>query len=93
MFSRTPDKSNKIISNKFFSVNLLPVFNAIEKDYFELDSFVVYHCIKGKVVIKTAENKDVVLKNGETVLIPAALKSVSIIPEEYSEILETYVEV
>lgn len=93
LFSRSPDKSNKIISNKFFSVNLLPVFNTIVKDYFELDSFVVYHCIKGKVVIKTAENKDVALKKGETILIPAAIKTVTIVPEEYSELLETYIEI
>lgn len=92
VFSRNPDKSNKIISNQYFSVNMLPVMNTVVKDYYELDSFVVYFCINGKLSIKTTGNDDVILKKGETVLIPAAINTVTIIPSEYSELLEVFLE-
>jgi mannose-6-phosphate isomerase len=92
VFSRNPDKSNKIISNQYFSVNMLPVMNTVVKDYYELDSFVVYFCINGKLSIKTIGNDDVILKKGETVLIPAAINTVTIIPSEYSELLEVFLE-
>lgn len=92
LFSRNPDMSNKIISNQYFSVNFLPVMNTVVKDYYELDSFVVFFCINGKVKIKTTGNDDVILKKGETVLIPAAINNVTIIPEEYSELLEVFLE-
>lgn len=92
LFSRNPDKSNKIISNQYFSVNLLPVMNQVIKDYYSLDSFVVYFCINGKVSVKTIGNDDVIIKKGETVLIPAAINSVTIVPQEYSELLEIFLE-
>lgn len=92
LFSRNPDKSNKIISNQYFSVNLLPVMNPVIKDYYSLDSFVVYFCINGKVSVKTIGNDDVIIKKGETVLIPAAINSVTIVPQEYSELLEIFLE-
>lgn len=92
LFSRNPDKSNKIISNQYFSVNMLPVMNTVVKDYYELDSFVVYFCLNGKVNLKTTGNDDVILKKGETVLIPAAINAVTIFPEVYSELLEIFLE-
>jgi len=86
-----PDKSNKIIQNEFFTVNFLPVMNILSKDYYELDSFVVYFCINGKLVIKYDEDM-ITIEKGETILIPADLKSLTLIPEQYSELLEIYIE-
>ncbi len=90
-FSHFPDKSNKIIQNEFFTVNFLPVMNTLVKDYYELDSFVLYYCINGGITIITEGNENVKIKKGETVLIPAAIKSLSIRPDLYSEILEIYI--
>lgn len=91
-YSKIPDKSNQIVQNKFFTVNYLPVMNLLSKDYYELDSFVLYFCINGKVNIKCNDNVTTIEK-GETVLIPADLKSVVLIPEQYSELLEIYIEI
>jgi mannose-6-phosphate isomerase len=90
-FSKLPDQSNPIIKNDLFTVNFLPVMNILSKDYYELDSFVLYYCINGEVNIKC--NDEVTsLGKGETVLIPADLKSVVLIPVQYSELLEIYIE-
>ncbi len=90
-YSRNPDKSNKIIKNSNFTINYLPVMNSLEKDYFNIDSFIIYYCIKGELIIK-CNNKTESLKTGETVLIPAALKNIVLIPKTYTEMLEIYLE-
>jgi len=41
-YSRNPDKSNNILKNTNFTVNFLPVMNSLDKDYFNIDSFVIY---------------------------------------------------
>ena len=92
-FSKKADNQNKIISNQFFTLNYIPIMNEIQKNYYNLDSFVVYFCVNGKVQIKTPSNKTETLSKGETILIPAAIKDVNIIPEIYSEIIEIYKEV
>jgi len=92
-FSKKADNQNKIISNQFFTLNYIPIMNEIQKNYYNLDSFVVYFCVNGKVQIKTPSNKTETLSKGETILIPAAIKDVNIIPEIYSEIIEIYIEV
>lgn len=90
-FSKTPNSQNSIISNEFFTLNYLPLMNETQKDFYDLDSFVVYFCINGKIRIKTPGNKDEYISKGETVLIPAIIKNISLIPEIYSEIIEIYI--
>ena len=90
-YSRNLDKSNEIIKNSNFTINYLPVMNSLEKDYFNIDSFIIYYCIKGELIIKY-NNKTETLKTGETVLIPAALKNIVLIPKTYTEMLEIYLE-
>jgi len=82
-YERKPDKSNQIIKNKHFTINFLPVMNSLEKDYYQLDSFVVYYCINGELIIKYADD-NTVIKAGETILLPASLKNVVLIPKIYT---------
>lgn len=90
-YERKPDKSNQIIKNKHFTINFLPVMNSLEKDYYQLDSFVVYYCINGELIIKYADD-NTVIKAGETILLPASLKNVVLIPKIYTELIEVYLE-
>lgn len=90
-YKSKPDKSNQIIRNQHFTINYLPVMNNIERDYYELDSFVLYYCVNGEIIIKTDDNA-IELKSGETILIPAVFKSVFLIPKTYSELVEVYLE-
>ena len=88
-FNRKPDKSNQIIKNELFTINFLPVMNNLERDYFELDSFVIYYCVNGEIIIKYRDNTETI-KAGETILIPAEIKAITLIPTTYSEIIEVY---
>ncbi|MBO7571782.1 MAG: mannose-6-phosphate isomerase, class I [Bacteroidales bacterium] len=88
-FTRMPDHSNPIVDCKCFTTNYLPVMNSLLKDYSNLDSFVIYHCVHGQVTIKTADSEEI-LNEGESILIPACIDEVVLIPIKYSELLEVY---
>ncbi len=83
---------NKVtnLAQEIFTVNLLHFTHAIGRDYTPLDSFVVYMCVEGACMLKTAEI-ETPLQKGETVLIPASIGEVSIYPQTAEvKLLETY---
>ncbi len=90
-YERKPDNSNKILKSENFTLNFLPIMNNLEKDYYNIDSFVIYYCVKGELIIKTGEDITT-LKTGETVLIPAMIKNVSLHPKTYTELIEVYLD-
>ena len=63
----------------------------VEKDYIELDSFVIYMCLEGNFTLVYDVDKTVKVNKGETILVPAILKNLFLIPETEAEILEIYI--
>ena len=90
-FSRMPDHSNQIVECKYFTANYLPVMNSLLKDYSNIDSFVIYHCVHGQLSIKTEVGEET-LNEGETILIPACIDEVVLIPIKYTELIEIYMD-
>lgn len=87
------DKINcftKCVSNKFFTVNILKFNKEIQKDYSNTDRFNVYICTKGNFKLEYSGN-EINVSFGETVLLPATISDIKLIPEEESELLEVYV--
>lgn len=92
-YSKLNNKTNEIIANEHFCINYLSVNTICNRDYFHLDSFVIYFCIEGSLIIDYGEDK-ISLVKGETILIPAAIKSINIIPENNkTELLEIYMDI
>jgi len=60
------------------------------KDYSELDSFVIYVCIEGKIRVEAGSSIES-LKKGEVLLIPATAGKVILSPSEQSGILEVFI--
>ena len=89
-YSQDIDQKNQIIENENFTINFLPIVSPQKRDYYDLDSFVIYFCINGSLKIMYGEEY-VEMKKGETVLIPAELKIITLIPDTYSELVEVYV--
>ncbi len=78
------------LTQDIFTTNLLHFNQPVERDYMPLDSFVVYMCLEGTVIIQTDGNETSLCK-GETVLIPAAIGEVKLIPNTKEvKLLETY---
>ena len=82
--------SASLLKEAFSSVNLIHLNQPIEKDYSELDSFVIYLCTDGLFNLKTNEYT-INVKKGECVLIPSIVDFVQIYPEYHAEILEVYI--
>lgn len=82
----------QIISCPYFTTNIIKFDKNIEKDYIDIDSFVVYMCIEGSFTIKTSDQYTTHLKKGETVLIPAVVKNLELLPDKYSEVLEVFID-
>ncbi len=90
-YSVERNKSTEIVSCNYFTTNILEFDTRIEKDYFQLDSFVIYICLEGDFEIEYDE-KTVPISKGETVLIPASLDAYQLNPlSEKVKMLEVYI--
>ncbi len=84
------NESANIASCEYFTTNFLPVEGQVEKDYSNLDSFVIYMCVSGKAEIAVNGNSEVI-EQGQTVLVPAKNKEVSI-SSKNAELLEVFIQ-
>lgn len=87
-YEKTSNQSNPMVSCQYFTTNFLKVDKALQKEN-TYDSFVIYICVEGEAEIKTANHSEVV-KKGETILLPAALRSYQILSQG-ATLLEVYV--
>ena len=85
------NNTNQILTCDFFTVNIIPLNKVLEKDYYEIDSFIIYMCMEGSLIIHSAENVPSSLKKGETVLLPAGLNNIRLEPHGSAIILEVYI--
>ncbi|GGH39734.1 mannose-6-phosphate isomerase [Mangrovimonas yunxiaonensis] len=87
-YGKTKNKANKMVACSYFTTNYLEVEGLLHKENHN-DSFLIYICVEGKAEILT-EEKTVAVKAGETVLLPAALKTFKIKAEK-AKLLEVYI--
>lgn len=76
---------------KYFTTNLIDMDTTMTRNFEELDSFVVYICMDGKAVITDDNGYEIHVHQGQTVLIPACTKSVTIAPAPQAKFLESYI--
>ena len=85
------NQSVELVKCKYFTTNILEFNQPIEKDYFELDSFVIYIILEGNFELNTSAGTEK-LSKGETVLIPAEINSVKLNPKSASvKLLEVFI--
>ena len=85
------NKSSEIISCNYFTTNFLQFNNLIEKNYNQLDSFIIYMNLEGEFEVKYGD-KSVKINMGETVLIPANLETFQLKPlTKEVKTLEVYI--
>lgn len=80
---------NNLVSCEYFTTNLLKIDGAITRNFGAIDSFVVYMCLEGSLLIESEGGK-VIVNKGETVLIPAAIDEVGFTPDQSATLLEVY---
>jgi len=83
------NESTLLLESDYFTTNLIHFNQEIIRSYSDIDSFVVHMCIEGTFEIEINGEKTSV-KKGETVLIPAIINEVKLIPDEETELLEVF---
>lgn len=76
---------------KYFTTNLMDVDATMTRDFKDLDSFVVYICMEGKASLKDDKGNEIFVHQGQTVLMPADTKGVTISPAPKAKFMETYI--
>jgi mannose-6-phosphate isomerase len=84
------NKTENLVSCDFFTTNILHFSKAVEKEYYLIDSFVVYICTDGQFQIRWDGNTEKVTR-GETILLPAMIKEVTLEPQGEARLLEVYI--
>lgn len=84
------NSSVSIIQSEFFNISKLVLDTPIHKSYIQIDSFVVYMCTEGEVHFFTERDHEFIVA-GESILIPAVITDVDIVPKGKSELLEIYI--
>ncbi len=88
-YSGNLNRPVELVKSAAFTTRLISFDSELESDYVFVDSFVVYMCISGSATIAYPGGKEK-LKTGETVLLPAELNGVTLIPDGFCSLLETY---
>ncbi|MDR2684638.1 MAG: class I mannose-6-phosphate isomerase [Prevotellaceae bacterium] len=81
---------NSVIKNEFFTAKILDFNQKIELDLSEIDSFVLL-CAVEKSFVCVYKNENFYVNYGETLLIPAEINCVALIPSTSAKILEVFI--
>lgn len=73
----TPHKDEpvELVSCPYFTTSVYNLTESMTMDYSELDSFVIYICMKGSCTVTDNEGNCISLKAGESVLFPATTQT------------------
>lgn len=87
-YSKEENTSNAMVSCPYFTTNYIAVTSCLKKENTH-NSFLIYICVEGSVTITTPNGTETLIK-GETILLPAAIKTFQI-DASYAQLLEVYV--
>ncbi len=89
-YSSSENASSLLVQCPYFTTNIIELTQEKIQEYHQLDSFVVYMCVEGGVTLQT-EAGYLTLAKGETVLIPAVIEEVKLMPNPQAKLLEIYI--
>lgn len=84
------NSSANIAECEFFTTNLQWIDRAVMKNYESIDSFIIYICVEGSFNVRWNKNSEEI-SLGETVLIPATLRELTLEPTPEAKLLEVYI--
>ncbi len=84
------NKTNLLVKSPFFVTNSIILDQSLQKNYEELDSFVIYIVIEGGMKLKW-DNEEMPLTKGEAVVVPNVIDVVTLLPDKHVKLLEVYV--
>ncbi len=79
-----------LVECDYFTTNMIRFDAPVTRNFGTIDSFVVYMCLDGSMTIESYGEKTIVQK-GDTILIPASINEIGLIPNSEVTLLEVYV--
>ena len=92
VYTESRDAVVSLVECPFFTTNELKLTKPFRRDYSGIDSFRVYMCLDGQCCFLSPAGQGIFLHQGESLVVPASIKEVSILPDENAKLLESYVE-
>lgn len=91
-YKKVYNVATEVVDSPYFTTNIVSLKNKslLPVNHLDKDSFVIYMCVDGCVEI-LIETESKTIKMGETILVPACIKNLTIKSEEKSELLEVYI--
>ena len=90
-YTRTTNEVVPMVKCPYFTTSICDLTAPIERDYSALDSFIIYVCVAGRaLLVDNTTQQTTPIRMGETVLVPAETKTVSIIPDDKVKLLEVF---
>lgn len=84
--------SVKLVDCQYFTTNILELSNSAERDFTDIDTFVIYCCLDGECTL-TWEDQNILIEKGDSVLVPALIHNFTLSANNGSKVklLEVYV--
>ena len=85
------NQSVKLVECPYFTTSILPLTSNVERDFTELDTFVIYTCLDGNCAINW-EDQSVGITKGDSILVPAQISNFTLTVQkgESAKLLEVY---
>ena len=93
-YSEASDKAVQIIDSPYFDVRVMEINQPMHRNLIKYDSFIISMCIAGdcKIRIRSTQN-EIILKEGHSTLIPAAIADYDVIPlNGTSKLLDAFID-
>ena len=87
-YSLDKNVSNTLVHSPYFRTNILDINSRVEKDYSAIDSFIIYMCVEGTVIV-ISEGETYTINNGETLLLAASINNIQL-KAINTKVLEVY---
>ena len=93
-YIESSNKAVQIIDSPYFSVRVMEISKSFHRDLKKYDSFIITMCIEGDCKIRVrSTGEEVMLKQGYSTLIPAAVADYDVIPQNAkTRILDAFID-
>jgi mannose-6-phosphate isomerase len=89
LYSPAKDSPVSLVNCRYFTTNLLDLEAPMARDFKKLDSFVIYICLEGSLILGDNHGNTLPLRQGQTALISADTTEVTLEPSPRTKLLET----
>ncbi len=89
-YERKINQTISLANCPYFSTNIIELDKKVEKEFYHIDSFIIYMCIEGDIQLSFQNNR-IDLYRGETIMIPAEIKNFSFKPLNKAKLLEVFI--